>query len=56
MTNNLGWSQAYVYAWDSTGKTLTGEYPGTRAETTVNEYGETEFIVRLPVIGLIIRE
>ena len=48
LTDNFGWGQAYVYAWDADGNAVFGEYPGQQAETTVNEYGETQFVIRLP--------
>ncbi|MBR2731446.1 MAG: hypothetical protein IKD72_05620 [Clostridia bacterium] len=48
LTDNFNWGQAYVYAWDANGDALLGDYPGTQAETTTNDYGETQFIIRLP--------
>ena len=48
LTDNLGWGVGYVYAWDADGNPLLGDYPGTQAETTTNDYGETQFIIRLP--------
>ncbi len=48
LVNNFGWVEGYAYAWDENGDSLLGEFPGQAAETTVNDYGETMFIVNLP--------
>ncbi len=49
MTDNFGWGQAYVYAWDDDGNELYGAWPGSaQAETTQNEYGETQFRCYIP--------
>ena len=49
LTDNFGWGQAYVYAWDDEGNELYGAWPGSaQAETTQNEYGETQFRCYIP--------
>uniref|UniRef100_UPI00292EE230 starch-binding protein n=1 Tax=uncultured Ruminococcus sp. TaxID=165186 RepID=UPI00292EE230 len=49
LTDNFGWGQAYVYAWDDDGNELYGAWPGSaQAETTQNEYGETQFRCYIP--------
>ena len=48
LTDSLGWGQARVYAWDADGNALTGDDPGLQAEAEVNDYGELQFIIRLP--------
>lgn len=48
LTDNFNWGQALVYAWDADGNPVTGDYPGTQAESMVNDYGETQFIILLP--------
>ncbi len=57
LTDNFGWGSAYVYAWDADGNAIGGEWPGTaQAETTTNEYGETQFICHVPegAVGVIL--
>ena len=48
LTDNFGWSTGYAYAWDSNGKALLGEWPGTACGETTNDYGETMFVVTVP--------
>ncbi len=48
LTDNFGWSTGYAYAWDSNGKALLGEWPGTACGETTNDYGETMFAVIVP--------
>ena len=56
LTDNFGWGTAYVTAWDAYGNVLMGEWPGTVAETTTNEYNETQFVVTVPMatVGVIV--
>ena len=57
LTDNFGWGSAYVYAWDADGNALNGEWPGAaQAETTTNDYGETQFICYVPegAVGVIL--
>lgn len=57
LTDNFGWGQAYVYAWDADGQALNGGWPGaTQAETSINDYGETQFIINVPqgAVGVIV--
>ena len=56
LTDNFGWETAYVYAWDSEVNNLLGGWPGTPAETTTNDYGETQFVITVPenAIGVIV--
>ncbi|MBR6360208.1 MAG: hypothetical protein IKS04_00300, partial [Clostridia bacterium] len=43
------WDRVYVYGEDENGKPLLGEYPGQwQTESAVNEYGETQYVIRLP--------
>ena len=56
LTDNLGWGQAYIYAWDADGNALCGEWPGAaQAETVTNGFGETQFIIQIPegAVGVI---
>jgi|GEM_PF-6396185 len=48
LTDNFGWGTGYAYAWDSKGKALLGEWPGTACGNTINDYGETMFVVTVP--------
>ena len=48
LTDNFGWSTGYAYAWDSKGKALLGEWPGTACGNTTNDYDETMFVVTVP--------
>ena len=48
LTDNLGWGTGYVYAWDSEGNALLGEWPGTVCEKTSNDMYETQFVVTVP--------
>ena len=49
LTDNFGWGTAYVYAWDADGNELYGAWPGSaQAETTQNEYGQTQFKCYVP--------
>ena len=49
LTNNFGWTQAYMYAWDEDGNTIGLEWPGTPiTEKSVNGYGEEMFICQIP--------
>ena len=48
LTDNFGWGTGYAYAWDSKGKALLGEWPGTACGNTTNDYGETMFVVTVP--------
>ena len=57
LTDNFGWGSAYVYAWDADGNAINGEWPGAaQAETTTNDYGETQFICCVPdgAVGVIL--
>ena len=57
LTDNFGWGSAYVYAWDADGNAINGEWPGAaQAETTTNDYGETQFICYVPegAVGVIL--
>ena len=57
LTDNFGWGQAYVYAWDADGNALNGEWPGaSQAETITNDYGETQFKCYIPegAVGVIL--
>ncbi len=56
-TDNFGWGQMYVYAWDSDGKSIDGAYPGSPITNKKNNsYGETQFVYNLPenAAGIII--
>ena len=56
-TDNFGWGQMYVYAWDSDGKSIDGAYPGSPiTNKKINSYGETQFVYNLPenAAGIII--
>ena len=48
LTDNFGWGTGYAYAWDSKGKALLGEWPGTACGNTTNDYGEMMFVVTVP--------
>ena len=48
LTDNFGWGTGYAYAWDSKGKALLGEWPGTACGNTTNDYDETMFVVTVP--------
>ena len=57
LTDNFGWGQAYVYAWNEAGEAITGEWPGSAmAETVKNDYGETQFKCNVPenAVGVIL--
>lgn len=58
ITDNFGWNQMYVYAWDSTGQSIDGEYPGSQiTNSKINSYGgEKQFVYDLPenAAGIII--
>ena len=57
LTDNFGWGQAYVYAWDANGDPINGEWPGaSQAETQTNGYGETQFVCHVPdgAVGVIL--
>ena len=57
LTDNFGWGSAYVYAWDADGNEINGAWPGAaQAETTQNEYGETQFKCNVPenAVGVIL--
>ena len=57
LTDNFGWGSAYVYAWDANGDALCGEWPGaSQAETTTNEFGQTQFVCHVPdgAVGVIL--
>ncbi len=57
LTDNFGWGTAYVYAWDADGNPLVGAWPGAaQAETTTNEYGQTQFVCHVPqgAVGVIL--
>ena len=44
-----GWDRVYVYGEDENGEPVSGEYPGEmQTESAVNEYGETQYVIRLP--------
>lgn len=55
LTDNFNWGSANVYAWDKDGNPLLGKWPGTVAETVINGYGETQFVLPIPdgAVGLI---
>ena len=56
LTDNLGWGHANIYAWDADGNPLCGEWPGAaQAETTTNDFGETQFVIHVPAgaVGVI---
>lgn len=48
LTDNFNWGSAKVYAWDENGNELLGEWPGTGAETVINDYGEKQFVITIP--------
>ena len=56
LTDNLGWGTGKVYAWDSEGNALLGEWPGTKCEKTTNGMSETQFVVTVPnnAVGIIV--
>ena len=49
LTNNLNWSAAYIYSWDSRSNPLSGAWPGAQqAETVKNDMGEIQFKCYIP--------
>ena len=58
-TNNKGWSQVNLYAWDSNGDNLMGDWPGTKLTNSAqNDYGETIFYAEIPsnATGIVFNE
>ena len=48
-TNNKGWNQVGVYAWDTNGNALLGDWPGTRlTNPTQNDFGEDVYVAEIP--------
>ena len=48
-TDNLDWGNAYLYAWDSQGDPLAGEFPGIlQYETGDDGYGNARFVFYIP--------
>lgn len=57
IADTLNWGTGYLFAWDSNGNSLCGEWPGTMiTETRVNEFGETEFVCNISrtAVGIVV--
>ncbi len=59
VTDNLNWGTAYLFAWDSEGEAVGGEWPGIElTDKNVNGLDEVQFICKVPegAVGVLIHD